>query len=148
MVRKLINWIDSTQHTSVQSNQSSYRIYPVIRLIVGHIPGTFTMVYMPIIMISPTPKHPPKIITVVGKMIKLGYGFRLRPRVQVWDLDKGFMFRVLVVRSYTLIGIRLRYLRFNPKRAGLFGPISQPGGGDSAPLRSRKPIDETSSVWY
>ena len=32
---------------------------------------------------------------------------------------------------------------FNPKRAGLFWPISQPEG---PPLRSRKPIDETSSV--
>ena len=31
----------------------------------------------------------------------------------------------------------------NPKRAGLFGPISQPGGGFRPP-RSRKPIDETS----
>ena len=38
---------------------------------------------------------------------------------------------------------------FNPKRARLFGPISQPGGGGGfRPLRSRKPIDETSSVWY
>ena len=36
----------------------------------------------------------------------------------------------------------------NPKRAGLFGPISQPGGGFSPPLRSRKPIDKTSSVWH
>ena len=38
----------------------------------------------------------------------------------------------------------------NPKRAGLFGPISQPegGGADSAPLRSQKPIDEISSLWY
>ena len=39
--------------------------------------------------------------------------------------------------------------KFNPKRAGLFGPILQRGGGaDSVPLRSRKPIDKTSSVWY
>ena len=36
---------------------------------------------------------------------------------------------------------------FNPKRAGLFGPISQPGG-HPPPLRSCNPIDETSSVWY
>ena len=37
----------------------------------------------------------------------------------------------------------------NPKRAGLFWPISQPEGGKfRPPLRSRKPIDETSSVWY
>ena len=35
----------------------------------------------------------------------------------------------------------------NPKRAGFFGPISQPGGGFHPP-RSRKPIDEISSVWY
>ena len=35
----------------------------------------------------------------------------------------------------------------NPKRAGLFGPISQPGGG-FRPSRSQKPIDETLSVWY
>ena len=35
----------------------------------------------------------------------------------------------------------------NPKRAGLFGPISQPGNS-APPPRSRKPIDETSSVWY
>ena len=39
-------------------------------------------------------------------------------------------------------------LSLNPKRAGLFGPISQLGWVDSAPLRSRKSIDETSSVWY
>ena len=40
-------------------------------------------------------------------------------------------------------------LELSPKRAGLYGPILQRGGGgDSAPLRSRKPIDETSSVWY
>ena len=39
--------------------------------------------------------------------------------------------------------------KFNPKRAGLFGPISQPGGGaDSAPPKMSKTIDETSSVWY
>ena len=35
----------------------------------------------------------------------------------------------------------------NLKRAGLFGPISQPGGFRPPP-RSRKPIDEISSVWY
>ena len=46
-----------------------------------------------------------------------------------------------------IIEIR-HYIKFNPKRAGLFGPISQPGeGADSAPPpRSRKPIDEISSV--
>ena len=37
----------------------------------------------------------------------------------------------------------------NPKRDGLFGPISQPGDGfRPPPPRSRKPIDKTSSVWY
>ena len=42
------------------------------------------------------------------------------------------------------------HIVLNPKRTGLFWPISQPegGGADSAPLRSRKPIDETSSVRY
>ena len=38
---------------------------------------------------------------------------------------------------------------FNPKRAGLFGPISPPGGGGfRPPLVSRKRIDELSCVWY
>ena len=37
----------------------------------------------------------------------------------------------------------------NPKRAGLFWThLTAGGGADSAPLRSREPIDETSSVWY
>ena len=48
-----------------------------------------------------------------------------------------------------LIHINERLVKLNPKRAGLFWPISQPeGGGFCPPLRSRKPIDETSSVWY
>ena len=37
------------------------------------------------------------------------------------------------------------------KEPGFLDPSHSPGGGggvDSAPLRSRKPIDETSSVWY
>ena len=47
-----------------------------------------------------------------------------------------------------------RICKINPKRVkgpGFLDPSHSRGGGggaDSAPLRSRKPIDETSSVWY
>ena len=46
----------------------------------------------------------------------------------------------------TLYIEKLPEITLNPKRAGLFGPISRPGGADSAPLRSRKLIDEISSM--
>ena len=62
---------------------------------------------------------------------------------------------LVVGAAYRLPSSSLEYIDclcnvINPKRAGLFGPISQPGGGGfrPPPLRSRKPINETSSVWY
>ena len=47
-------------------------------------------------------------------------------------------------------GLYLGKVSFNPKRAGLFWPISQPRGGriPPPPLRSRKPIKHTISLTF
>ena len=60
------------------------------------------------------------------------------------DMDKGN--QVLYKDIKWWLQQTLPLLGINPKRAGLFGPISQPGGG--ADSVSRKPIEEISSVWY
>ena len=60
------------------------------------------------------------------------------------DFLKEIRYKKLTYESHIK---KKKKILLNPKRAELFIPISQPGGW-ILPPRSRKPIDEISSVWY
>ena len=77
--------------------------------------------------------------------------FQNNPILKSWDCNNTPDLPTL--KAYPTPGevvcSKLKRMNLTLKEPGFLDPSHSRGGGaDSAPLRSRKPIDEISSVWY